>query len=179
MRPTVPEAVDVAVVVASVRLPQYLERPQIVTRSGDNRLQLAEFDQWGGNLYQDMTRVLAQNLARLDRGDHARPLETWRALVEEVLEPVLVENGIQLQLLAYLGALVGNVPTAANIRHYAQIVRDRSILRQLAATAGDILLIDQLNDGVLVDNVGSEGACTYCSRADGRSKPRSRKCCRG
>ena len=40
--------------------------------------------------------------------------------------------------LAYLGALVGNVPTAANIRHYAQIVRDRSILRQLAAAAGDI-----------------------------------------
>ena len=39
--------------------------------------------------------------------------------------------------LAYLGALVQNVPTAANIRHYAQIVRDRSILRQLAATAGD------------------------------------------
>ena len=30
------------------------------------------------------------------------------------------------------------MPTAANIRHYAQIVRDRSILRQLAATAGDI-----------------------------------------
>jgi len=40
--------------------------------------------------------------------------------------------------LSYLGALVGNVPTAANIRHYAQIVRDRSILRQLAATAGEI-----------------------------------------
>ena len=33
--------------------------------------------------------------------------------------------------LSYLGALVGNVPTAANIRHYAQIVRDRSILRHL------------------------------------------------
>jgi len=40
--------------------------------------------------------------------------------------------------LAYLGALVANVPTAANIRHYAQIVRERSILRQLAATAGEI-----------------------------------------
>src|SRR5438309_1569476 len=40
--------------------------------------------------------------------------------------------------LAYLGALVQNVPTAANIRHYASIVRERSILRQLAATAGDI-----------------------------------------
>ncbi|MDQ6620022.1 MAG: replicative DNA helicase [Pseudomonadota bacterium] len=40
--------------------------------------------------------------------------------------------------LQYLGALVQNVPTAANIRHYANIVRERSILRQLAATAGDI-----------------------------------------
>src|SRR5438445_8503477 len=40
--------------------------------------------------------------------------------------------------LAYLGAVVQNGPTDANIRHYPQIVRDRSILRQLAATAGEI-----------------------------------------
>ncbi len=40
--------------------------------------------------------------------------------------------------LAYLGALVQNVPTTANVRHYAQIVRERSILRQLASTAGEI-----------------------------------------
>ncbi|MFN8422732.1 MAG: glycosyl hydrolase family 28-related protein [Anaerolineae bacterium] len=32
---------------------------------------------------------------------------------------------------------------------------------------GDVLLVDQRNDGTLVDNVGSEGACTYCSRKDG------------
>jgi hypothetical protein len=32
---------------------------------------------------------------------------------------------------------------------------------------GDILLIDQLNDGVLVDINGLEGACTYCGRANG------------
>jgi len=40
--------------------------------------------------------------------------------------------------MAYLAALVQNVPTAANIRHYANIVRERSILRQLASTAGEI-----------------------------------------
>ena len=38
--------------------------------------------------------------------------------------------------LAYLAALVQNVPTAANIRHYAHIVCERSVLRQLAAAAG-------------------------------------------
>jgi uncharacterized lipoprotein YmbA len=54
-----------AVVVASVRLPGYLDRPQLVTRSGDNRLQLEEFHQWGGNLARDLTRVMAENLSLL------------------------------------------------------------------------------------------------------------------
>lgn len=42
-----------------------------------------------------------------------------------------------------------------------------SLASTTGIAVGDILLIDQLNDGVLVDNVGSEGACTYCSREDG------------
>jgi hypothetical protein len=53
------------VVVAAVRLPQYLERPQLVTRSGDNRLQLEEYHQWGGNLTKDLTRVMSENLSLL------------------------------------------------------------------------------------------------------------------
>ncbi|MEP6941980.1 MAG: replicative DNA helicase [Betaproteobacteria bacterium] len=40
--------------------------------------------------------------------------------------------------MAYLGSLVDNVPTAANIRRYAEIVRERSILRDLAAVGGEI-----------------------------------------
>jgi len=54
-----------AVVVAAVRLPEYLERLQLVTRSGDNRLQLEEFHHWGGNLGKDLTRVMAENLSLL------------------------------------------------------------------------------------------------------------------
>jgi uncharacterized lipoprotein YmbA len=54
-----------SVVVAAVRLPEYLERPQLVTRSSDNRLQLEEFHQWGGNLAKDLTRVMAENLSAL------------------------------------------------------------------------------------------------------------------
>lgn len=61
------EGADAApsVEIAAVRLPQYLERPQIVTRSSENRLELAEFDQWGGNLRKNLKRVLAMNLAGL------------------------------------------------------------------------------------------------------------------
>ncbi|HYA20835.1 MAG TPA: replicative DNA helicase [Burkholderiales bacterium] len=52
-----------------------------------------------------------------------------------------LENSAELQNaggLAYLGALVQNTPTAANIRRYAEIVRDRSVLRKLAAVATEI-----------------------------------------
>jgi replicative DNA helicase len=40
--------------------------------------------------------------------------------------------------MTYLGALVENVPTAANIRRYAEIVQERAILRSLAAAGGEI-----------------------------------------
>jgi len=56
---------DLAVQVTSLRLPQYLDRPQIVTRRTGNSLKLAEFHQWGGNLRKDMVRVLAKNLSTL------------------------------------------------------------------------------------------------------------------
>lgn len=58
-------AAAVAVVITDVRLPQYLDRSQIVVRGGDHRLQISEYDLWAGNLREDMTRILAVNLGRL------------------------------------------------------------------------------------------------------------------
>ena len=51
--------------IAALRLPQYLQRPQIVTRTANNELRLDEYHQWGGNLAKNMMRVTARNLARL------------------------------------------------------------------------------------------------------------------
>ena len=51
--------------VGPVNLPQYLDRPQIVTRISPNRFEFAEFDRWGGALKDDFTRTLAENLAHL------------------------------------------------------------------------------------------------------------------
>ena len=66
----------VSLIVREVRLPQYLDRPQIVTRDEGHRLQLAEFDHWGGDLREDMTRTLVENLGRLLASDRifAAPL---------------------------------------------------------------------------------------------------------
>ncbi|MDP2810946.1 MAG: PqiC family protein [Rhodocyclaceae bacterium] len=59
----------VTVVIKDLRLPQYLDRPQIVARNDGNRLEVNEFEQWGGPLREDMTRVLVTNLGRLLGGD--------------------------------------------------------------------------------------------------------------
>ncbi|MFV1972280.1 MAG: membrane integrity-associated transporter subunit PqiC [Thiohalobacterales bacterium] len=43
-------------------LPEIYDRPQIVTRSEHNRITLAEFNRWGGDLNKDLGRALADNL---------------------------------------------------------------------------------------------------------------------
>lgn len=45
-----------------VTLPEIYDRPQIVTRTDTNRINLAEFDRWGGDLNKELTRTLARNL---------------------------------------------------------------------------------------------------------------------
>lgn len=59
------DAGPMVVEIQALRLPQYLEKPQIVTRQGENQLKLSEYDQWGGNLRKNMVRVMRENLGFL------------------------------------------------------------------------------------------------------------------
>jgi len=56
--------------VGPVSLPDYVDRPQIVTRTGANTLEQAAFDQWGGSLDDMIPRVLVEDLAACLPGDH-------------------------------------------------------------------------------------------------------------
>lgn len=48
--------------VGEIRVPAYLDRPQIVSRNGGNLLKVAEFEQWAEPLKDNVTRVLAQDI---------------------------------------------------------------------------------------------------------------------
>jgi len=63
--PTAYQDQPIALGVGPVTLPPYLDRPQIVTRSTPNQLELGEFDRWGEPLSASFTQVLAENLAFL------------------------------------------------------------------------------------------------------------------
>jgi len=84
------------------------------------------------DFYSEAHRLIFEHVVRLISA--AQPADAV-TLAESLSSAGRLE---QIGGLAYLGALVSGVPTAANIRHYAQIVRDRSVLRQLASTATEI-----------------------------------------
>lgn len=55
-------ATDATLAVGPVEIPDYVDRPQIVTRSGTNELVIAEFDRWGGSLEEQISGSLVATL---------------------------------------------------------------------------------------------------------------------
>jgi uncharacterized lipoprotein YmbA len=60
-----PALLETAIGVGPVELPKYLDRPQIAVRSGANELFYNETHRWAEVLQDNVTSVLAQNLALL------------------------------------------------------------------------------------------------------------------
>jgi len=56
---------DIAIGVGPVELPEFLDRPQIVTRKSQNQLEISEFNRWAASLPRDFSRVLAKNISTL------------------------------------------------------------------------------------------------------------------
>ncbi len=53
-----------------IEIPDYLDRPQIVTQNSQNELHYAEFERWAGSLKENISMVLAENLSALLSTDH-------------------------------------------------------------------------------------------------------------
>lgn len=62
-----PSASDrcVSIGIGPIEIPDYIDRPQIVTHVTPNQIKLAEFDRWAEPLNDGFPRVLAQNLSNL------------------------------------------------------------------------------------------------------------------
>lgn len=63
VQPTPPSTAPSSVAILPVEIPDYLDRPQIVTRNPNNGLEVAEFDRWAGDLQRDIARVLAETMS--------------------------------------------------------------------------------------------------------------------
>ncbi|WP_373279644.1 replicative DNA helicase [Chitinibacter fontanus] len=85
------------------------------------------------DFYREDHRRIYQAVIKLI--EHNRPAD-----VITVKESLDITNDLSyVGGLAYLGSLVQNTPSAANIRRYAEIVREKSVLRQLSGVATEIV----------------------------------------
>jgi len=82
------------------------------------------------------------------RNDHRLIFSATAGLIERnqpcdavTLSGILESQGLLDQVggLSYLGTLARDTPTAANIKAYADIVRERSVLRQLISAGNSIV----------------------------------------
>ncbi|MBI5107748.1 MAG: replicative DNA helicase [Rhodocyclales bacterium] len=90
------------------------------------------------DFYRDDHRRIFRHIGKLIQ--HGRPAD-----VVTVYESIEASNEVdQTGGLAYLGEIANSTPSAANIRRYAEIVRERAILRQLV-TVGDEIAGNALN----------------------------------
>lgn len=61
--PGVAAEAGIAIGVGPLEFPEYLDRPQIVTRTGPHKLTVSEFHRWGGSFDEDFLRVMAENIS--------------------------------------------------------------------------------------------------------------------
>jgi uncharacterized protein len=66
-----------AIAIARPSLPSYLDRQQLVSRTGDGRMQMNNFHLWAEPLDAAIARVTAINLGRLSNSLNIQPVETF------------------------------------------------------------------------------------------------------
>jgi len=115
-------AMGVAVGAGPVELPQYVNRPQIVTGESGNELQRAPFDQWAEPLDTNFTRVLAENLSRL--------LATERVAVFPWKGPVPLDYQVVVEVTDFLGTPGGSVSLVALWRVLGKDGKEPLVSRQ-------------------------------------------------
>lgn len=70
---------DIVIGIDPVKFPDELDRQSIVTRSGQNRMEVNEFHRWGGSLEKSFTRAMVENISILTGTDQvmARPWDRY------------------------------------------------------------------------------------------------------
>jgi hypothetical protein len=91
--------------VGPVTLPPYLDRPQIVTRTSQAQLHLAEFDQWAASLQDTVARVLAENLSLL--------MPTVRVMLHPWLRTTVIDQQVLLEVTRFDRTMEGEVVLVA------------------------------------------------------------------
>jgi uncharacterized lipoprotein YmbA len=96
---------DLTIGLGPVRFPDYLDRSQLVTRLGPNRVVFSDFERWAEPLDRNFSRVLIENLVRL--------LDTEKIIYLPALVSIPVQYQVPIEVQRFEGDGQGNVELVA------------------------------------------------------------------
>lgn len=121
-----------AVRIGPVRVPDYLDRSQIVTRTSRNDLLLGEFDLWGGSLKADVERVLVENLSLLLRSEGVF-VTSWKNRVGGSMSVPVVLNRFDV-VPGKTVTLAAQWTLVRTDKRGAEIVRESTVIRPVTGS---------------------------------------------
>jgi uncharacterized lipoprotein YmbA len=104
MKPDISQGVSrdsIAIGVGPVEFPRFLDRPQIVTRKSQHRVEVSEFHRWAGSFSEDFLQVLAKNISMLLPADRVTAYPWTDRFSPTFRIPLTIEQ--------FYGQLGGNV----------------------------------------------------------------------
>jgi uncharacterized protein len=90
--PKIPTASRPAVAIARPSLPPYLERLELVTRTGDGRVEIHQGNLWSEPLDAGISRVVADNLRRITGSTNIQPAKNFVARDYNSLVEIRIER---------------------------------------------------------------------------------------
>ena len=101
---------SLVVTIGPIRIPDYLDRPQIVTRSGKNEFNLSEFNRWAGSLEKNISLVLVDNISTILPADRFLVLR-WSPIIESEIPS---SYRVEVVVDSFEGAIGSSVSLKAN-----------------------------------------------------------------
>ena len=133
---------NLSIGVGPLAFPEYLNRPQIVTRAGGNEVSVAPFANWAEPLKQNVMRVMVGNIAMLAGTDavYRYPLRAGYAPLVQ----------LQMEIVQFDAARNGEAILAVRWEWLDQtgntmMPRQHSVLRQPVQGAGDDAVVAAMN----------------------------------
>lgn len=152
----------ITVGIERVELPEYLVRPELVTRSGANQLRVAEYDVWGEPLKDSFARTLRRDLEKqLGVGVSVAPFDA--AARPDVAVDVEVRR---FERVAGEGAVLDARWTLRDVRHGTVLAQRTASERQAVAKEDAQAAVGALSR--TVDALAGEVAAAV--RADDRRR---------
>lgn len=103
--PSCKPANDIAIGIGPVRMPDYLDRPEIVIRGKENEIIVAEFDRWAGQFKDSFLRVFSENLSEM--------LSTEKIALYPWRKTVPIDYQVEIDVIQFDGELHGDARLVA------------------------------------------------------------------